>query len=180
MPLRTVLCVVQVYDGTVPWQLGSLRRLAQLRILHYCLTGSLPPNLITDWRPFKPSGPRIPGGSFLVVKPAIAQGRFVSPTGQSCGVTGGVPQQWFNAKSSIVGLDLSNNRLSGTLPTSLTTWSSLTYLYLQGNLLEGQVRQSGIQEQPLVVDNKTAPLSDMVSRPASCLHCFCHLWGPLL
>lgn len=121
--------VLQVFDGEVPWQLGALTKLKTVYIQHYCLQGSLPPFLISSSKSL----------GDLSIRSAVTYGVYVSPTGQSCGLSGSLPSAWTTVTTPMTGLDLAYNRLGGKLPPNLSKWHALYNLYLQGNLFEGEV-----------------------------------------
>ncbi|XP_042415476.1 receptor-like protein EIX1 [Zingiber officinale] len=50
-----------------------------------------------------------------------------------------LPEWFWNSLSIVVFLDLSHNKISGTLPASLENLTKLSYLYLHSNLLEGPI-----------------------------------------
>lgn len=94
------LSLLQVYDGALPPQLGSLSRLNNVTISQYCLNGLLPPLLLRG----------LPELRALLVLPALLKSTYVSPTGEQCGITGPVPMEWQTTKSNITRLELPYHR----------------------------------------------------------------------
>jgi hypothetical protein len=90
---------VQVFDGTLPPQLGSLSKLQHVTIAHYCLSGPLPPFLLRGLRELET----------LSLQTEL-QRTYVNPTGEQCGLSGPVPAQWQTTQSNITVLYLAYNR----------------------------------------------------------------------
>jgi hypothetical protein len=98
---------IEASSGTIPTQLGGLKYLKSVWIDHYCLTGTLPTYLITEWRSLED----------LRIKPTMMGGiNYVDPFGGECGVRGPIPMAWLAKESNVTLVDLSHNRLSGEQP----------------------------------------------------------------
>lgn len=95
---------IEVLSGTIPPQLGALKSLKTVWIMHYCLTGPLPTYLISEWRGLE---------DLQITRTLIGGINYVDPSGGECGVEGPIPAAWFAKESNVTKVDLSHNRLSG-------------------------------------------------------------------
>jgi hypothetical protein len=125
---------IRVYAGVLTTALNALPDLRVLTIYHICMASSLPTYWLTSWSNLE---------VLRITKDPSAY--FYAPGGTSpraeCGLVGPIPTSWANkeyAQLSIV--DLSHNRLSGSLPSRLINgWEKLTQLLLQQNQLTGAI-----------------------------------------
>ncbi|WIA41425.1 hypothetical protein OEZ86_005008 [Tetradesmus obliquus] len=144
---------IYVYAGKAAPQLGALK-LTDVRINHYCMDGSLPPNLLYGW----------PGLRVLAI---TRQGDALDYTDSaigSCGISGPIPQQWkypprrdvnttvARLPNGLSYIDLSGNMLTGSLPAIIGGIGfnrNLRYMYLQRNKFTGRVPDAWSKLRPL-------------------------------
>jgi hypothetical protein len=127
---------ILVYGGHLPIELGALSNLNRLSVFYYCLTGGLPPNLLFGLQK-----------AWLVWIGKFVDAEWYQPQGAKCGIAGPIPDQWFEMDASsavkpgtdLQVLELSNNKLTGTLP-DISNWTSLQMLFLSNNEFNGKVR----------------------------------------
>jgi hypothetical protein len=130
-----------VYGGSVPPQLGALSNLERLLVYYYCMQGGMPPNLLYGLQ-----------NAWEVTIREYAGAERYQPDGVQCGITGPVPPAWFTTTTDVSGgtlvpaasllvIDISNNKLSGSLPDILG-WPTLQNLFISDNEFTGGVSTS--------------------------------------
>jgi hypothetical protein len=127
---------IRVYDGELTPALNTLNDLKSLAIYHICMSSSLPYYWLTSYAWSKLEALRI-------TKDPTAY--FYAPGGTDpnteCGIVDAIPASWDNKfYPDLTIVDLSYNRLSGSLPKFLINqWKSLKTLLLQQNQLTGPI-----------------------------------------
>lgn len=122
---------VTVYDGTLLPQLGALQGLEEVFIKHICMDSSLPPNWLPEWKEI----------NAVHITPADDAVNYVSERSR-CGITGTVPADWFSNGSTLQDINLSNNRLTGSLPSGMSALTNTRMINLANNMFEGAVPAS--------------------------------------
>lgn len=122
---------MEIWQGTLPAQLGSLKQLKYIDISHHCMQGELPANYFLDQ----------PDLSVFKVYRLPPNSDRLNPDWLPlplCGLTGGVPAISFGKPRTLI--DLHNNQLSGQLPIlQLYMMTSVELLDLSNNLLTGPI-----------------------------------------
>ena len=133
--------------GSIPTELGALRRLKVLDLSQNSLTGSIPAELgniesleVLDlgYNSLTGSIPAELGnlGNLEVLNICVQQHDGTQRVGP--GLTGSIPAELGNLESLEV-LDLGYNSLTGSIPAELGDLGSLRYLYLHSNQLTGSI-----------------------------------------
>ncbi|GMI79561.1 receptor like protein 26 [Hibiscus trionum] len=122
--------------GTIPSQLGDLSFLASLNIRHNSFHGSLPTELTSLHRL-----------KYLNFGNNSFSGEIPSWFGCFVQLQGHLPSEIFDNLSKLQVLDLAENQISGTIPSSIFKCKELWYLSLNGNSLEGSI--------PIEIENLT-------------------------
>ncbi|XP_047306617.1 putative receptor-like protein kinase At3g47110 [Impatiens glandulifera] len=104
-------------EGTIPSSIDNCQSLISLNLTQNNLSGTIPNEL------FQVSSLSI----FLDLSHNHLSGRLPSEIGEL---------------KSLVALDISNNNLSGEIPGSVSSCTSLEFLFLQGNMLQGSIPMS--------------------------------------
>ncbi|KAJ3701377.1 hypothetical protein LUZ61_005082 [Rhynchospora tenuis] len=105
-------------EGTIPWEVGSLKNLPYLDLSYNNLHGEIPLSL---------------GDCQVLQQLKLSTNHF----------EGSIPESLKNLRG-IEYLDLSQNNLSGKIPEYFDSFRSLKYLDLSFNALEGNVPEGGI------------------------------------
>ncbi|KAI5077932.1 hypothetical protein GOP47_0007756 [Adiantum capillus-veneris] len=125
--------------GTVPAQLGSLRNLQFLALSQNGFTGPLPASLsrLTSLEYFLMDSNPLHGALPSFVLGGWPQLRELSMADSS--LTGPISTTDLHALFNISVMNLSNNKLEGSIPPSLEQLQQLSYLNLSQNFLSGAV-----------------------------------------
>ncbi|KAL9669018.1 hypothetical protein QQ045_006559 [Rhodiola kirilowii] len=160
--LRALFLTSNKLRGTLPTELGALRNLRTFRINDNEFRGQIP-DFIQNWKnltrlemmasgltgPIPSSISALESLTDLRISDIISPVRGFPPlysmTGltrillRNCNLTGEIPSYIWGLDRLRV-LDLSFNKFVGTLPSSITT-STLVFIFLSSNLLEGDIPQ---------------------------------------
>lgn len=125
---------IRVYDGEFTTSLNALNKLRTLKIYTICMQSTLPSLWFTSWQQLE---------VLIITKDPAAYSyapSFTSPRDE-CGVQGVIPQSLRSyGYSNMMLVDLSRNRLSGSLPDGLINgWGNLKQLNLRDNQLTGPI-----------------------------------------
>uniref|UniRef100_A0A383VQN6 Uncharacterized protein n=1 Tax=Tetradesmus obliquus TaxID=3088 RepID=A0A383VQN6_TETOB len=123
---------IRVFGGDFTTTLNVLDELRTLKIYHICTQSSLPDLWFTSWRSLE---------VLVITKDAAAYSYAPGRTRpqDECGVQGAIPDA-LRDYSNMTDLDLSHNRFSGPLPSSLINrWTKLRRVQLQENQLTGPI-----------------------------------------
>lgn len=148
-------------SGTIPSWLFNLPNLAFLNLSSNNLQGVVPPQITLVHSYIGPTGLILSKNKFHGYIPSLLQNidvvdlsgnsftgsiprqlgvqriRYLSLSGNK--IYGQIPSTFCPSDNVMMLLDLSNNILSGTVPTSLGNCTSLIYLNLGGNKFEGEI-----------------------------------------
>ncbi len=116
------------FTSLLPWQLGKMTSLVELRVANNQLTGELPPELGT-------------GGVRVTAKKTAVTTRV--PTVQVIDVSnnkfsGGIPDEWGNIPQ-LTELRAVNCGLTGKLPATIRDWQRISIIRLANNQLSGVI-----------------------------------------
>ncbi|OVA15176.1 Leucine rich repeat 4 [Macleaya cordata] len=145
--LRSFTCIKSLKKLTGVW-LGRLRNLTDLTVSDVSISAS---------------GPLIILGNLKKLK---------SVKISHANLTGYLPKKWH---LNITHIDLSNNRLKGKVPSSLTLLSDLQLLNLSSNTLSGEIPESfgdliSLQNVSFSSNSMSGPIPDSMSEIPSLVH----------
>uniref|UniRef100_A0A803MEK2 non-specific serine/threonine protein kinase n=1 Tax=Chenopodium quinoa TaxID=63459 RepID=A0A803MEK2_CHEQI len=131
-------------EGTIPVSLGNCQNINFLIMTQNQLTGTIPKELFE--------------GLTNLVELGLAQNHREGP----------LPFE-VSKQLSLVGLDISNNKLSGEVQSGLASCVSLLYLYMQGNFFHGPIPSSlsflkSMQELDLSLNKLSGHISGYFSK----------------
>ena len=176
---------IQKVNGTVPAELGNLKRLERLYLTNNELTGSIPKELgklenLTDLGlgqnrltgPIPKELGKLSDLEYLVLHDNRLTGSIPKKLGRlsrldrldfySNRLTGRIPKE-LGRLEKLTDLDLSQNWLTGPIPKELGKLSELKYLSLHNNLLTGRIPRelgnlSNLNELHLHYNKLTGPI----------------------
>jgi hypothetical protein len=117
--------------GALPLQLAGLTDMKHLVIRYNCMTGTLP--TAWQWRNLT----TLAVGSVVPSDKSVPLDYILDPVSTGCGIQGPLPSTWPKKMQQLRHLYLINNRLSGTLPRSITNWKALSMALLNQNTFSG-------------------------------------------
>ncbi|PWA39321.1 leucine-rich repeat transmembrane protein kinase [Artemisia annua] len=122
-------------SGKIPEFIGKWNNLNSLRIQASGLEGPIPSNItllptLTDLRISDLNGPDTPCPPFINTTP------FENLILRSCNLIGNLPE---SLSDGLKVLDLSFNKLNGSIPDSYNNIKKTDHIYLTGNMLSGSV-----------------------------------------
>jgi Leucine-rich repeat (LRR) protein len=131
-------------QGTIPSSIGNCQNLLLLNLSQNNLNGTIPKQLFAI--------------SKLSISLNLAKNFFV----------GSLPSEVSNLVH-LVELDLSENKLSGEIPNSLSSCTSLVYLYMEDNFFQGAIPSSlsssrGIQVMDLSRNNLSGQIPNFLEK----------------
>jgi Leucine-rich repeat (LRR) protein len=131
-------------QGTIPSSIGNCQNLLLLNLSQNNLSGTIPKQLFAI--------------SKLSISLNLAKNFFV----------GSLPAEVSNLVH-LVELDLSENKLSGEIPNSLSSCTSLVYLYMEDNFFQGAIPSSlsssrGIQVMDLSRNNLSGQIPNFLEK----------------
>lgn len=141
--IETLNLAYNRFKSLIPWQLGKMTSLLELRVSNNQLSGELPPEIGT-------------GGVRVTAKKTAVTTRV--PTVRVIDVSnnqfsGGIPDEWGNI-TQLHELSAVNCGLTGTLPATINNWQGISIVRLANNRLSGvipEVYAGSLRE--FVVDN---------------------------
>lgn len=141
--IETLNLTFNRFTSLIPWQLGKMTSLVELRVSNNQLTGELPAELGT-------------GGVRVTAKKTAVTTRV--PTVQVIDVSnnqfsGGIPDEWGNIPQ-LTELSAVNCGLTGKLPATIRDWQRISIIRLANNQLSGVIPEfyaGSLRE--FVVDN---------------------------
>lgn len=116
------------FTSLLPWQLGAMVSLTELRVSNNQLTGPLPLELGTGGVRVKAKQVAQVSGASTVQVIDVSNNAF----------TGSIPDEWGNI-SLLRELSAVNCGLTGTLPESIRNWRGINTLRLANNRLSGSI-----------------------------------------
>jgi hypothetical protein len=119
--------------GALPLQLAGLTDMKHLVIRYNCMTGTLP--TAWQWRDLS----TLVVGSVAPGEKDIGLDIDLEQVSTGCGIQGPLPATWPRQTKRLRHLHLINNRLSGTLPRSISNWRTLSLASLNQNKFTGTV-----------------------------------------
>ncbi|CAD5170032.1 unnamed protein product [Musa acuminata subsp. malaccensis] len=129
------------FVGEIPATLGELRRLNLLQLDDNQLHGSIPPSLGNcPLETLNLAANKLTGTTpkEIFYMPSLTKLFNISYNS----LTGSLPLEFGNLKN-VPTIDVSNNRLSGEIPSTIAECQVLQYLYMQGNLFRGSIPSFG-------------------------------------
>lgn len=143
------------FTSLLPWQLGAMVSLKELRVSNNKLSGELPAELGT-------------GGTRVTAKKTARTTTMRVPTVEVIDVsnnqfTGGIPDEWGNIPN-LRELSAENCGLTGSLPATIQKWEGIWVIRLANNRLSGVIPPfNAMSLKELVIDNNrftgTLPVS---------------------
>ncbi|EYU26470.1 hypothetical protein ABFS82_02G074100 [Erythranthe guttata] len=148
--LRILILRINFLFGSIPDDLGECSSLVRVRLGQNYFDGGIPGGLIY-----------LPEINFLELHNNMLSG-ILSENRKSSS----------SNQTKLSQINLSNNQLSGLLPSSLSTFSSLQILYLNGNRFSGQIPPSiGELHQVVKLDLRGNALTGKIPHEiGKCLH----------
>lgn len=133
------------FTSLLPWQLGAMVSLTELRVSNNKLSGELPAELGT-------------GGTRVTAKKTARTTTMRVPTVEVIDVsnnqfTGGIPDEWGNIPY-LRELSAENCGLTGSLPATIQKWEGIWVIRLANNRLSGVIPPfNAASLKELVIDN---------------------------
>ncbi|MFY8001701.1 MAG: IPT/TIG domain-containing protein [Candidatus Kapaibacteriota bacterium] len=115
------------FTSLLPWQLGAMVNLRELRVSNNMLTGALPPEIGTG-------GARVTAKAARMTRTPTVEVIDVSNNA----FTGGIPEEWGNIPM-LRELRAENCGLTGSLPETILRWQGINILRLAKNRLSGEI-----------------------------------------
>ncbi|CAM8886281.1 unnamed protein product [Rhodiola kirilowii] len=152
--LQTLWASDNLFTGKIPELFGTLTELIELRLEGTSLEGPIPSNFAALT---KLEGLRIGdlGGLDSSLEFLRAQTRMSTLSLRNCRISGQIPD--LSLFSKLKYLDLSFNKLTGQVPSSLQEIASLSYIYIGNNALTGTLPPNIINQQLIALDASFNP-----------------------
>lgn len=115
------LSIVVMASSIMPPQLGGLSAMVTFWARSSCWDGQLPTNLEKGW----------PNLQFLSIS------HWNNQRQPQCGIQGTLPASWGTAWQNMYHFEMTDHRLSGTLPQEYGKWTRLEEMHLWSNQISG-------------------------------------------
>ncbi|KAK7276389.1 hypothetical protein RIF29_17528 [Crotalaria pallida] len=136
--LTTLYMGENFLQGTIPNSIGKLTNLVMLELDDNKLSGNIPPiignlTMLSEIYLYKNNFE----GNIPFTLGYCSQLQTFSANGNY--LSGNIPNQTFGSIKGLTNLDLSNNYLTGPIPSEFGNLKQLSVLYLSGNKLSGEI-----------------------------------------